>query len=318
MGDTAMSEGTISDDSEFEIDEDEDADEVMQDADEDMQEDAPRDKRKSKTARKQGMLDQWDIICEDVTEEEINSRLKSTGKVELGGSASWSPSIWKPRIGFNRLGVRRRIYRCAFRGAAHSSCNAQMRVTVDEEGKWTLERKRGTPHAGHRISNKKRGLSKFLKVAATSPSKKGLSTARVVSRVRDEHGAISKEERTQLVRALKVDRQKHKNENVPSDLRKTFGGVAHWVANNSREALQKKNEFGIHTVYVCGEAQIDSCKNLINVAYSTENLLLNAYRQQQHGIPSLVQIDCTHRLVLQGHACMLFGTVDAAQHFHTV
>ena len=29
---------------------------------------------------------------------------------------------------------------------------------------------------------------------------------------------------------------------------------------------------------------------------------------------------CTfrHRLVLEGHTCMLFGCVDAAQHFHTI
>ena len=51
---------------------------------------------------------------------------------------------------------------------------------------------------------------------------------------------------------------------------------------------------------------------------STENLLLNAYRQEQFGIPGILQIDCTHRVVLEGHVCMLFGTVDAAQHFHTV
>ena len=285
--------------------------------DDDDQTGAVTDKRERKTARKQGLLEQWDIICDNVDEEEINSRLKSTAKLELGGSASWSPAAWKPKVGYNKLGVRRRIYRCAFRGHANSSCNAQVRVTVDVDGKWMLERKR-LAHTDHRISNKKRGAPKLLKVAATSPSKQGLAPARVIARVRAEHGGISKEERAQLVCALQKEKKKQKNLSVPSDLRRTFGGVAHWAANHSREVLEKKNEFGIHTVYVCGTPQIDSSQNLVNIAYSTENLLLNAYRQEQHGIPSLVQIDCTHRLVLEGHACMLFGTVDTAQHFHTV
>ena len=70
--------------------------------------------------------------------------------------------------------------------------------------------------------------------------------------------------------------------------------------------------------FVCGTPQIIPEKQCINLAYSTENLLLNAYRQQQHGFPSILHVDCTHRLVVEGHACMLFGTVDAAQKFHII
>lgn len=54
------------------------------------------------------------------------------------------------------------------------------------------------------------------------------------------------------------------------------------------------------------------------IAFSTENLLANAYRQTRFGLPSLVLVDTTHRLVLEGHNNMLFGVVDAAQHFHTI
>ena len=54
------------------------------------------------------------------------------------------------------------------------------------------------------------------------------------------------------------------------------------------------------------------------IAYSTPNLLLNAYRQTLFGVPSMCQVDTTHRLVLQGHNSMLFGCVDTAQHFHVI
>ena len=54
------------------------------------------------------------------------------------------------------------------------------------------------------------------------------------------------------------------------------------------------------------------------IALSSENLLLNAYRQSVSGLPSYVMVDTTHRLVVEGHNCMLVGTMDAAQHFHVI
>ena len=82
--------------------------------------------------------------------------------------------------------------------------------------------------------------------------------------------------------------------------------------------LEAAGEFGAHTAYVIGDTEIDSQQQRITITYSTENLLLNAYRQSQHGFPQIVQVDCTSRLVLEGHSCMLFGCVDAGQHFHTI
>ena len=276
-----------------------------------------KQQHKRKTARRQGPVGQWDIICEKVSEEDINSRLQSTARVELGGSANWSGATWKPPVGWNKQGLRRKIYRCPFRGAANASCTAELRVTEDEQGKWTLERKR-TVHANHAISNKTRGLSKAIICAATSPTKVGLRQVRVIKNVREQFGALSDKERTQCMRVLKYDKLKKRQAVVPHELRKTFGGFVHWAKSRTRDALMQKKEFGVHTVYVCGESEIDSTTQTVNMAYSTENLLLNAYRQEQHGISSIVQIDCTHRLMLEGHACMLFGTVDAAQHFHPV
>ena len=47
-----------------------------------------KQQHKRKTAHSQGPVGQWDIICEKVSKEDINSRLQSTARVELGGSAS--------------------------------------------------------------------------------------------------------------------------------------------------------------------------------------------------------------------------------------
>ena len=58
-----------------------------------------------------------------------------------------------------------------FRGAANASCDAVLRETVDEQGRWTLERKCGVPHADHNFSNKKRGLSEMLKLTVAEPAR---------------------------------------------------------------------------------------------------------------------------------------------------
>jgi hypothetical protein len=181
------------------------------DADDIESEGERQQRRKRKTARRQGALGQWDIICEEFLEEDINSRLQSTAKVE-GGSAKWSGATRKPPIGFSKKGMRHKLYRRPFREsvceseresererkseserereresereerererekerererkrekerkkerererevAANASCTAELRVTEDRQGKWTLERKR-TVHAEHATNNKR-------------------------------------------------------------------------------------------------------------------------------------------------------------------
>ena len=276
--------------------------------------------RKKKTEIKRSPSE-WDPIqgCYNVSQDVVMQEVEKTRKVELGvGSITWKTNIWKPiPPKFNNKGVRRLLLRCPFRGAANANCRAQLRMTENEEGKWTLERNR-IPHADHTQNHKKKGLSKYMKASTTSPSKAGLTGGNVMRRMRDQHGAVTKTESQQILGVLKRQRTADRCAVVPKELQGSFGGLKVWAEHNSRERLTKRGEFGIHTTYVCGTAQIDADNAKINMAYSTENLLLNAYRQGQHGIPSIVHVDCTHRVVIEGHVSMLFGTVDTAQHFHVV
>lgn len=198
------------------------------------------------------------------------------------------------------------------------STQALLRESIDEEGRFTLERKRGVPHTDHSLSGKTRGLSKMVKLKVASPSKRGRSSHKLVKELRNELGAISQKERKQITDFAYRDRQKGANAIVPATQRHRFGGMATLAEKKTRAALEARGEFGVHTGYIIGEPVMDSERQRITLAYSTENLLLNAYRQSQYGIPQLVQVDCTHRLMLEGHNCMLFGCVDAAQHFHTI
>ena len=124
-----------------------------------------------KTSRKQDSTVRWDPIVENATREEFDAKLAATVVVEIAPATSWGHGIWKPSpSSFSSVGLRRRELRCPFRGAANASCNAVLRETVDEQGRWTLERQCGVPHADHTVSNKKRGMSKYLKLTVAQPA----------------------------------------------------------------------------------------------------------------------------------------------------
>ena len=106
---------------------------------------------------------------------------------------------------------------------------------------------------------------------------------------------------------------------MPREVRGKWGGINLLIESRQKATWHESNgPFGPHSTYVVGEPVADAEEQKLCVALSTENLLLNAYRQSQSGLPPLLQVDTTHKLVLEGHNCMLFGTVDAAQKWHTV
>lgn len=70
------------------------------------------------------------------------------------------------------------------------------------------------------------------------------------------------------------------------------GGLEHWVASRSRSALVASRKFGPHAVYIIGDPIIHEVngEQTITIALSSENLLLNAWRQAQMGLPQIVQV----------------------------
>jgi hypothetical protein len=100
--------------------------------------------------------------------------------------------------------------------------------------------------------------------------------------------------------------------------RGTYGGLQQWVEKKDKDYLVANKQFDEHTVYLLADPVIDATTHRVVIAVSTENLLLNAYRQQVIGLPSYLMVDTAHRLVVEGHNCMLIGTMDASQHFHII
>jgi hypothetical protein len=99
-------------------------------------------------------------------------------------------------------------------------------------------------------------------------------------------------------------------------LRGKFGGASVFVEQRSRSALEAAGNFGPHTAYIIGEPVINAETEEIMLAMTTENLILNGYRQTCYGFPTYLCVDTTHRLVVEGHSTMLFGTTGPDQRFH--
>ena len=105
--------------------------------------------------------------------------------------------------------------------------------------------------------------------------------------------------------------------NVPQELRGTFDGLQHYFDSHTREVLVKAGQFHEHKTYtLCCE--INSLTKRVVSAFSSENLLLNAYRQDLLAMPTLLCMDASYRLVLEGHSVFLFGTHGVDHKFHII
>lgn len=91
--------------------------------------------------------------------------------------------------------------------------------------------------------------------------------------------------------------RREQESNVPRDLRGTFAGVNHLGRENTREHLMAAGTFHEHRAYTLF-SETNPETGRLTVVISTENLLLNAYRQSVCGLPSQISLDASHRVVL--------------------
>lgn len=284
------------------------------------------DRRQRKTDRKQTPAN-WQPIAgaHGLTRKQAQTRLTELSSLECSG-AMWygaeSEAGGKRRhvnVGGIQVHIETvKVLMCGF--CKESGCQARVRtIQTLETGLIRIERAEAFPHSDHNLSYSKAGLPKLVKLKMGSPSKLALPPSERGAAARRLMGAdFGKNEQKQLAGLVKRLKKEKEELLVPAGQQGTFGGVRQFIEMHTKDALQAKGTFGIHTVYVCGEAIVDAANQEICIAYSCENLLLNAYRQCLFGVPSICQVDTTHRLVLEGHNNMLFGCVDVAQHFHII
>ena len=96
---------------------------------------------------------------------------------------------------------------------------------------------------------------------------------------------------------VKQERKKKLREEIGDCLNGSYGALATQLEKYSKSALVSRGVFNEHCPYILGEPLVVPETKMITISWSTENLLLNAYRQSQFGMPSFTCVDTTHRLI---------------------
>jgi len=145
-----------------------------------------------------------------------------------------------------------------------------------------------------------------------------LTNGTLVCSLIDGPSAEARKMRKALTGLHKRFLEAQRNKVMPEGAGGRFGGLSSVLECLEREFLIAHGTFNEHSVHVLGTPLVVPETRRVTFSLSTENLLLNAYRQTQYGLPPFICVDTTHRLMIEGFCCMLIGTMSITQHFHTI
>lgn len=98
----------------------------------------------------------------------------------------------------------------------------------------------------------------------------------------------------------------------------TYKAIEQWCAASTYRVLSGKSDFKEHTAYVVDGWEVDSDTKYIAYVLTSEKLMKNLWHISQSGMPTILCIDTTHRLIAEGHSVFVCGVRDIAQKFHKV
>jgi hypothetical protein len=164
----------------------------------------------------------------------------------------------------------------------------------------------------------KRGLALEVKTGVvTSP--KALRTGSVTfvrEQIQKKSLFMQQKEQTQTVNFIQERKKKFKKEMLGGADPNTYEGLKVACQCYIRSVMEECNnsDFTENTMYVAGgEFIIDAVKQRVCVLFSTENLLLNIYRQQCTGQDLTFAVDASYRYMYEGYALVPIMCVNFSQ-----
>lgn len=241
---------------------------------------------------------------EFVTEEEVEAALWEIARKEWGGIEHANGLKWKlgPKCALTRKRIgTRQVIRCHDWNL--SKCRWCTEVIRDMSAgfKATIRVARTCHLNGHQVTVQKRGvLSQALAVSITSPGRLGGRPSVLLAKVR--HQGITVDEAQEKAFKRHVSRKRlGQSLNSIEDKRTTtgYGQLRQKLENFKRQSLLNFNE---HNTYLVGDHyHLDSDKEELIAVFSTENLVLNAYRQLNFGCPVFWYVDASHKYTMEGY-----------------
>ncbi|KAJ1641526.1 hypothetical protein T492DRAFT_920208, partial [Pavlovales sp. CCMP2436] len=109
---------------------------------------------------------------------------------------------------------------------------------------------------------------------------------------------------------------------ITSAQRNTFGSISQFAELHMKDVVLGHPGFNEHTPYVFGKTVVKATGKKkskdIFFTMSTENQLLDAYRQVSTSQAAFWEVDTTYRLTTEGLATMPIGMVDLSQTYHHI
>lgn len=263
---------------------------------------------------------EWETVNEHVSEAGLDSFIKQYGEQHAAGK------------GYTRAGQfknGKQVYKCCYK-----DCPARLRAVARTGGGWRVEvaAAASKQHDDHREAGRiSRGVPGEYMAALGSPGLWAEAApkqmrARLRSKLVETGIAGSRAQASELVQGVakkltskqKAVRRKVKRDMLDGASESSYGGVSSLLEKMGLDYQMARDGFDEHSCFVLGAPLVVPEAGRVTIAFSTKNLLLNAYRQSVFGLPQYLAVDTSHRYVREGHCVMVVGTMSVTQHFHPI
>jgi hypothetical protein len=278
----------------------------------------------SKSSGRKKREDPWskdEFYCKEVhTREELELKLNELGAAEFGWCQHLDKYIhWmlhgKPATQKKTGNVVQKL-RCAY--FFESNCQYCIKTIKNGTTKEWCIQVGLFPHADHSFSNSTRGLSKMAKaLAAPSPSKLLQAPRKMLADLRKRNVTVNSTTAKSAVRYLHRARQHSRGDHLNGNQdAETYGAVLKTLEMYDRKNIDEE-DFTEHSTFILDKV-VDVNKRTVVAVLSTENLLLNAYRQRFFSQPLFFACDISYRYMKEGWGIYPIITVNLSQQSKTI
>jgi hypothetical protein len=272
-------------------------------------------KTRAKRLSEDELWGQGTMYMSDVPKEKLRDVFCQLAKDEYGGDGyklqPWGMAHKKPTQA-NTAGCLVTKRRCYFHNG-EGKCQFVVREVFNVATKTAVITIGSIPHSGHDLVKKSR--------LGPKSCNKGLPK-RIALELFNSPSMLKKKPREILKRAFDLNinpglkmqkqiRRKHARlrEKLIYGKKQTWGAVVNKCESYSKERIPEFNE---HSPYLIKFECQPETKFMVAV-FSTENLLLNAYRQRFWGFPVFFSADASYRYTKEGMALYPIMTTNIAQ-----
>ena len=270
--------------------------------------------------------------CLSLWAQEYEKILATCAEEEFGGNhANGLHFINGPTKYQRRCGRYRQILSCPFAGPHQSNCPyrmehiySQLDVGLDDGTdapvySHSLHQDENLEHSDHFLSNAKSQVRLIVKAQLTNNMLMFQTPNVAVGEIRKKLKVINPDfevdsDQAMAVKQWMVSRKQIVKGNGQYGKAGTVGAWSQLIEDMESQDDPTVDE--PNKVFVCGKSIVE--RDRLMIVLSTNNMLLNTWRQQQLGFASLVTVDTTWRLTSEGLGVIVVGTSSRDQSFHTI